>query len=43
EDDVVTSRLVDAGKILGIEVYDHVILSKDSYYSYKEKKPEFFR
>ncbi len=43
EDDLVTSRLVDAGKILGIEVYDHIILSKDSYYSYKEKKPEFFR
>ncbi|MEO0288112.1 MAG: JAB domain-containing protein [candidate division WOR-3 bacterium] len=43
EDDIVTTRLIEAGKILGIEVYDHVILSKESYYSYKEKKPEIFR
>ncbi|MEJ5307987.1 MAG: DNA repair protein RadC [candidate division WOR-3 bacterium] len=43
EDDLVTTRLIEAGKILGIEVYDHVILSKESYYSYKEKRPEIFR
>ncbi|MEO0235064.1 MAG: JAB domain-containing protein [candidate division WOR-3 bacterium] len=43
EDDLVTTRLIEAGKILGIEMYDHVILSKESYYSYKEKRPEIFR
>lgn len=43
EDDHVTKRLIEAGKILGIDVYDHIILSKESYYSYKERRPEIFR
>lgn len=43
EDDLVTTRLIEAGKILGIEVYDHIIISKESYYSYKEKRPEIFK
>ncbi|MEK7177258.1 MAG: DNA repair protein RadC [Patescibacteria group bacterium] len=39
EDDlVVTNNLVKAGKLLGIEVADHLIISKDGYYSFKEKK-----
>ena len=37
EDIVVTKRLVDAGKILGIKVFDHVILSKDKYFSLKDE------
>jgi len=28
---------VEAGKILGIEVIDHIIISKDHYLSFKEK------
>ena len=32
-----TKRLVQAGEILGIEVIDHVIFSKDCFYSFKEK------
>lgn len=39
EDDLdLTQRMVEAGKILGIEVIDHVIISKNSYFSFKEKK-----
>ena len=37
EDIAVTRRLVDAGKLLGIEVLDHVIITRDSHTSFKEK------
>ena len=38
DDLVVTQNLVKAGKLLGIEVADHLIITKDSYFSFKEKK-----
>ena len=39
EDDlVVTQNLVKAGKLLGIEVDDHLIITKNNYFSFKEKK-----
>ncbi len=38
EDDLkITQRLVETGKILGIEIVDHIIVSKDSYCSFNEK------
>ena len=38
EDDLeITKRLVDGGKILGIEVVDHIIVAKDEFMSFKEK------
>ena len=38
EDDLaITKRLVEAGKILGIEVIDHIIVTKDGYFSFKDK------
>lgn len=38
EDREVTSRLFEAGKILGIEVLDHIIIGSNSkYVSFKEK------
>ncbi|NMB35898.1 MAG: DNA repair protein RadC [Firmicutes bacterium] len=37
EDLDVTTRLVDAGKILGISVLDHIIVGEKSYFSFKEK------
>ena len=38
EDLEVTKRLVECGKVLGIEVLDHVIVNADAdYYSMKEK------
>ncbi len=35
EDILLTERIVEAGKILGIKVLDHIIVSNDSYYSLK--------
>ena len=38
EDDlVITKRLVEAGKILGIEVTEHVVISKKDFFSFKDK------
>jgi len=38
EDDLlITKRLVEAGKILGIEVVDHIIVTKTRFFSFKEK------
>jgi len=37
EDDLTTTkRLLEAGKILGIDVADHVIVAKNNYYSFKD-------
>ena len=39
EDDLmVTQNLVKAGKLLGIAVVDHLIISKKEHFSFKEKK-----
>ena len=39
EDDLkITQRLVDAGKIMGIDVLDHIILAKTKVFSFSEKK-----
>ena len=37
EDLEINKRLIEAGKILGIEVVDHIIAVKDAYFSFKEK------
>ncbi|MBS4207126.1 DNA repair protein RadC [Bacillus sp. FJAT-50079] len=37
EDIDVTKRLVEVGKIIGIEVIDHIIVGDDSFTSLKEK------
>lgn len=37
EDILITQRLVEAGKILDINVLDHVIIGLDSYYSFKKE------
>jgi DNA repair protein RadC len=38
EDDLeITKRLVESGKILGIEVIDHIIVARDNFFSFKEK------
>ena len=38
EDIEVTKNIIDAGELLGIKVLDHVIIGKDSYWSWKENK-----
>lgn len=37
EDIAITKRLTDAGKILGIEILDHIIVGSNGYLSLKEK------
>ena len=37
EDIEITKQLVEAGKIIGIEVLDHIITTGESYYSFKEE------
>ncbi|MBU1137239.1 DNA repair protein RadC [Patescibacteria group bacterium] len=39
EDDLkITRRLSEAGKIMGVDVLDHIILAKTKVFSFKEKK-----
>lgn len=38
EDREITETLISAGKILGIEVLDHVIVSTHSYFSFKQQQ-----
>ena len=38
DDRELTKRLTKAGKMMGIEVVDHVIVSKNIYFSFKEEK-----
>lgn len=37
EDIFVTNRLLNAGKLLGITVVDHIIIGRDGYYSFYSK------
>jgi len=38
EDDLkITKKLVDSGKILGVEVIDHIIIAKNGFKSFKEE------
>ncbi|KKW20545.1 MAG: repair protein RadC protein [Parcubacteria group bacterium GW2011_GWA1_51_12] len=38
DDLLITKRLVEAGKIMGIEVVDHIIITKNSYLSFREER-----
>jgi DNA repair protein RadC len=39
QDDLeITKRIVEAGKIMGIDVLDHIIITKTKVFSFKEKK-----
>ena len=39
KDDIeITKRIVEAGKILGIEVLDHIIITKTKVFSFKDKR-----
>ena len=37
QDDSLTRRVVEGGKLLGLKVTDHIILSSDGYYSYNDE------
>jgi len=43
EDLEITKRLIEAGKILGIEVVDHIVISQNSYKSFRRLKPVLFK
>jgi len=36
QDNKVTNLMVEAGKLLGITVLDHIVFTQDRYYSYRE-------
>ncbi len=36
DDLLITKRILEAGNLLGISLYDHLIVTKDSYYSLRE-------
>ena len=38
EDKKITKQLAEAGKILGIEVLDHIIIGQEKYFSFKDKE-----
>ncbi|MFH1610929.1 MAG: DNA repair protein RadC [Patescibacteria group bacterium] len=39
EDDLmITKKLVEAGKILGIEIIDHIVVTKNEFFSFKERE-----
>lgn len=42
EDDELTKQLIGAGKILGIHLLDHIIVSRSNYYSFASKKGTLF-
>ncbi len=37
EDLEITRRLIDAGKVLGIDIRDHIIVGDDIFFSFREK------
>lgn len=37
DDEAITKRLIESGKILGIEVIDHIVIAKDGFFSFKDK------
>ncbi|OGU77524.1 MAG: hypothetical protein A2499_02870 [Stygiobacter sp. RIFOXYC12_FULL_38_8] len=38
DDIVLTNKLIQSGKIIGIKVLDHIIFTNDGYYSFEENK-----
>jgi len=39
EDDLeITKKLTEAGKMMGVEVLDHIIVTKNNYFSFKDEK-----
>ena len=42
DDLITTRRLCDAGKLLGIKVLDHLIVTENGFLSLKEKYPDYF-
>lgn len=41
EDRILTQKITSAGKLLGIKVVDHLIITAEGYYSFREKGERF--
>ena len=37
-DSIMTQKLIECGKLLGIDVIDHIVVAKKEFYSYREHK-----
>lgn len=37
-----TKHLIQAGEVMGIELLDHLIISSDTYYSFREEENKIF-
>lgn len=42
QDTEITKNLQKAGKIIGINVLDHIIIGEDNYYGFAEERPEIW-
>lgn len=42
EDVVITDKIIEAGKLLGIDCMDHIIVTIDNYYSLREHEHNCF-
>src|SRR3989338_7699376 len=43
EDDIeITSQLIKSGRILGIEILDHIIIGRNEFYSFRESDSKLF-
>ena len=42
EDLLVTQRLITGGRMMEIDLQDHIIIGRDNYHSIRESNPELF-
>lgn len=42
DDEAVTKRIAEAGKIMDIELLDHIIIGDGEFYSFRSEKPNLF-
>ena len=42
EDHTVTSKLAELGKLLGIPLIEHLVISRNGYFSFYEHHPSYF-
>jgi DNA repair protein RadC len=43
EDEAITKRIVKSGKLLGIQVLDHLVFTVDDFFSFQMQEPELFK
>lgn len=43
EDQLITNQLKEAGNMIGIDLYDHIIVGNEKYYSFFEENPKLIK